>query len=82
MSTNEIDIVKLSINDTFYDWFLRTNQVIDYVNPINVYDVFAGAGILESRTGTRVQSNYRSPLNQKPTQLIRCSILVELAQLL
>ena len=52
MSTNEIDIVKLSINDTFYDWFLRTNQVIDYVNPINVYDVFAGAGILESRTGT------------------------------
>ena len=51
MSTNETDIVKLSLNDTFYDWYLRTNQVIDYVNPVNVYDVFAGAGLSESRTG-------------------------------
>lgn len=52
MSTNETDIVKLNLNDTFYDWYLRTNQIIDYVNPINVYDVFAGAGLNESRTGT------------------------------
>ena len=51
MSTNETDIAKLSLNDTFYDWYLRTNQVIDYVNPVNVYDVFAGAGLSESRTG-------------------------------
>jgi hypothetical protein len=51
MSTNETDIVKLSLNDTFYDWYLKTNQVIDYVNPVNVYDVFAGAGLSESRTG-------------------------------
>jgi hypothetical protein len=51
MSTNETDIVKLNLNDTFYDWYLRTNQIIDYVNPINVYDVFAGAGLNESRTG-------------------------------
>ena len=52
MSTNETDIVKLNLNDTFYDWYLRTNQIIDYVNPINVYDVFAGNGLSESRTGT------------------------------
>jgi hypothetical protein len=52
MSTNDTDIVKLSINDTFYDWYLKTNQIIDYVNPINVYDVFAGSGLSESRTGT------------------------------
>jgi hypothetical protein len=52
MSTNDIDIVKLNLNDTFYDWYLRTNQIIDYVNPINVYDVFAGAGLQESRTST------------------------------
>jgi len=52
MSTNDIDIVKLNLNDTFYNWYLRTNQIIDYVNPINVYDVFAGAGLQESRTGT------------------------------
>ena len=52
MSTNENDIVKLNLNDTFYDWYLRTNQIIDYVNPINVYDVFAGSGLRESRTGT------------------------------
>jgi hypothetical protein len=52
MSTNETDIVKLNLNDTFYDWYQRTNQIIDYVNPINVYDVFAGAGLTESRTGT------------------------------
>ena len=52
MSTNDTDIVKLNLNDTFYDWYLRTNQIIDYVNPINVYDVFAGAGLQESRTGT------------------------------
>ena len=52
MSTNISDIVKLNLNDTFYDWYLRTNQIIDYVNPINVYDVFAGNGLVESRTGT------------------------------
>jgi hypothetical protein len=52
MSTNDTDIVKLNLNDTFYDWYLRTNQVIDYVNPINVYDVFAGSGLSETRTGT------------------------------
>lgn len=52
MSTNDTDIVKLNLNDTFYDWYLRTNQIIDYVNPINVYDVFAGAGLQESRSGT------------------------------
>ena len=52
MNTNETDIVKLNLNDTFYDWYLRTNQIIDYVNPINVYDVLVGNGLSESRTGT------------------------------
>jgi hypothetical protein len=51
-TTNDTDIVKLNLNDTFYDWYLKTNQIIDYVNPINIYDVFAGVGLQESRTGT------------------------------
>lgn len=51
-NTNDIDLQKLTLNSTFYDWYIRTNQIIDYINPINVYDVFAGSGLQESRTGT------------------------------
>lgn len=51
-NTNDTDITKLHLNDTFYDWYTKTNQIIDYVNPINIYDVFAGNGLQESRTGT------------------------------
>ena len=51
MNTNENDILQLQLNDTFYDWYLRTNQVIEYINPINVYDVFPGVGLVESRSG-------------------------------
>jgi hypothetical protein len=51
-NTNDIDLQKLTLDSTFYDWYLRTNQIIDYINPINVYDVFAGNGLQESRTGT------------------------------
>lgn len=51
-NTNDTDIVKLKLNDTFYTWYLKTNQVIEYINPINVYDVFAGEGLRETRTGT------------------------------
>ena len=51
MNTNEDDILQLQLNDTFYDWYLRTNQVIEYINPINVYDVFPGVGLVESRSG-------------------------------
>jgi hypothetical protein len=51
MNTNENDILQLQLNDTFYDWYLRTNQIIEYVNPINVYDVFPGVGLVESRSG-------------------------------
>ena len=51
-NTNDIDLQKLTLDSTFYDWYIRTNQIIDYINPINVYDVFAGNGLQESRTGT------------------------------
>ena len=51
MNTNEDDILQLQLNDTFYDWYLRTNQIIEFVNPINVYDVFPGVGLVESRSG-------------------------------
>ena len=51
MNTNENDILQLQLNDTFYDWYLRTNQIIEYVNPINVYDIFPGVGLVESRSG-------------------------------
>jgi hypothetical protein len=65
-NTNDIDLEKLTLNSTFYDWYLRTNQIIDYINPINVYDVFAGDGLQESRTGTpgTIQIN----LGTNPTQ--------------
>lgn len=45
-------IDNLNINDTFYDWYLRTNQIIDFINPLNVYDVFVGEGLTLTRTGT------------------------------
>lgn len=51
-NTNDIDLQKLTLDSTFYDWYIRTNQIIDYINPISVYDVFAGNGLQESRTGT------------------------------
>lgn len=51
MSTNTNDIPNINLNDTFYTWYTVSNQVIDFVNPLKVYDVIAGQGLSESRTG-------------------------------
>lgn len=53
MSTNENDItpdiIPLQLSDTFYTWFTTTNKIIEYVNPIQLYDINVGRGLLESR---------------------------------
>ena len=52
MSTNEDitpNITKLELSDDFYTLFLATNKLIDYVNPIQLYDVTLGAAFTESR---------------------------------
>ena len=52
MSTNEDitpNITKLELSDDFYTLFLTTNKLIDYVNPIQLYDVTLGAAFTESR---------------------------------
>lgn len=51
MSTNDQNIDPLSISDTFYDWYLKTNQIIEFVNPLAVYDIVVGEGLVETRTG-------------------------------
>ena len=34
-----IDIENLVLSDTFHTWFDRTNQVIDKLNPLNLYEI-------------------------------------------
>lgn len=53
MSTNENDITPditpLQLSDTFYTWFTTTNKLIEYVNPIQLYDINVGRGLLDTR---------------------------------
>ena len=37
-----ININPLALSDTFNTWFIRTNQIIDALNPLQIYDVYAG----------------------------------------
>ena len=43
------NIEKLQLSDDFYTWFLATNKLIDYVNPISLYDVILNRGLYEAR---------------------------------
>ena len=43
------NIEKLKLSDDFYTWFLATNKLIDYVNPISLYDVILNRGLYEAR---------------------------------
>jgi len=43
------NIQKLELNDTLYTWFIATNKLIDYVNPIQLYDLTIGRGLTETR---------------------------------
>ena len=52
MSTNEDitpNIAKLELSDDFYALFLATNKLIDYVNPIQLYDITLGPAFSETR---------------------------------
>lgn len=51
MSTNLSNISKLTLTDTFYNWYLKTNQIIDFIGPLNVYDVFVSDGLTATRSG-------------------------------
>tara|TARA_Y100001937_G_scaffold114686_1_gene164699 strand:- start:5015 stop:10597 length:5583 start_codon:yes stop_codon:yes gene_type:complete len=61
MSTDNTDsaalfdeISSLILSDTFITWFNTTNELVDAVNPIRIYDVIGGTGIKESRSGGTV----------------------------
>lgn len=58
MSTNTDDIISgglfapiepLKLNDTIYTWYNTTNEIIDALNPLAVYDVASGPGIIVSK---------------------------------
>ncbi len=42
-------ITPLALADTFNEWFLRSNDMIDVVNKLNVYDVDTGMGLAKYR---------------------------------
>lgn len=42
-------ITPLALADTFNEWFLRSNDMIDVVNKLNVYDVDTGLGLSKYR---------------------------------
>ena len=47
------------LTDTFNEWVTRTNTLVDYLNPLNVYDVIpvTGTGLTESRVSNYALSN-------------------------
>lgn len=51
------NITPLNLTDSFHTWFLATNKLIDYVNPIQLYDVVLGNGLTEDRGGGIVTIN-------------------------
>ena len=42
-------VTPLQLSDTFNEWFLRSNDLIDVVNKINVYNVNTGWGLAKYR---------------------------------
>jgi len=48
------DIEKLKLSDTFYTWFTTTNKLIDYVNPIQIYDLLTGSGFTRTELNGEV----------------------------
>jgi len=48
------DITKLALSDNFYNWFTTTNQIIDAINPLNIYDITPRKGLNETRSGGNV----------------------------
>ena len=51
MSISSLHYVEpLQLSDTFNEWFLRSNDMIDVVNNINIYDVDSGWGLSRYRS--------------------------------
>lgn len=46
-----INLNTLVLTDTFNTWLNRTNQIVDSINPLQVYDVDVGSGITSIQTG-------------------------------
>jgi hypothetical protein len=44
-------IETLSLVDTVYTWYNTTNEIIELVNPLNIYDVIPGNGLTSIRSG-------------------------------
>jgi len=44
LTGNVIDIQKIQLTDTFQTWFAKTNEMVDAINPVNIYDIDDGAG--------------------------------------
>lgn len=53
MSTEPLGdtIQPLTLSDTVYTWYNTTNEIIDLVNPLNIYDVVPENGISYTRSG-------------------------------
>jgi hypothetical protein len=49
MASNLHYVTPLQLSDTFNEWFLRSNDLIDVVNKINVYNVNTGWGLAKYR---------------------------------
>lgn len=48
-------LIPLSGTSTFYDWYITTNDIIDYLNSINVYGATSGDGVkLETDPLTKI----------------------------
>ena len=41
---NIIDVQKIQLTDTFQTWFAKTNEIVDALNPVNIYDLDGGSG--------------------------------------
>ena len=44
LTGNVIDVQKIQLTDTFQTWFAKTNEMVDALNPVNIYDIDNGAG--------------------------------------
>jgi len=44
LTGNVIDIQKIQLTDTFQTWFAKTNEMVDALNPVNIYDIDNGYG--------------------------------------
>ena len=49
MASTLHSVTPLQLSDSFNEWYLRSNDLIDVVNRVNVYDVVAGFGFAEYR---------------------------------